>query len=244
MITTTTELVQRAQLAADMHDGPFTPEQWMFFATRSNIALSVFLARAGWTQNVKTQTITVDGTEAGAFTLTSNPLAIVAIHQVGTDGNVRRIKLNNAVDFLHQTVASTATQGDPTEYRVLWDQDNDAYVVNFYPQPPSGTQFLVSYIPHPSKLVIGTAGAGEATSVKYPLGYEEWVVLEMAIAAKDTEESDTAGLERRFAKLQSTIEESVSDMVFAGATVRNVDNAERWWTRHITYPAPSEWWFV
>jgi hypothetical protein len=227
-----------------MHDGPFTPTQWCYWATQENIALSTFLAHSGWTQNVKTATITVDGTEAGAFELAVSPLAIVAVHQVGTDGRVRRVRYNNAVDFMHQTVAATSSKGDPSEFRVLWDQDNDGYTINFYPQPPSGTVFLVSYIPHPLKLVVGTAGTGEANSVTYPLGFEEWIVLKLGIRAKKTEESDPTDLVNEFRELQQRVEQSVSDFVFNGATIRNVDSVERGWSRNMTYPPSTEWWFV
>lgn len=227
-----------------MHDGPFTPRQWMFWATQENIALSIFLARAGWTKNVKTQTITVTGAEAGAFVLTENPLAIVAIHQVGTDGRVRRIKVNNAVDFLHQTVSSTATQGNPSEFRVVWDQDNDQYQVNFFPQPTAGMQFLVSYIPHPLKLIVGTPATGEANSVKYPLGFEEWIVLKLGVRALKTEDSDPSGLLDEFKQCSSFIEQAAWDAVFADAKVRNVDNVERGWSSKLVYPPNTEWWFA
>lgn len=227
-----------------MHDGPFTPTQWLYWANTENLALSIFLARTGWTKNVKTQTVTVTGSEAGAFSLTETPLAIVAVHQIGTDGKVRQLRLNNAVDFLRQTVASTSAQGDPSEYRVIWDQDNDDYSINFYPQPTAGTQFLVSYIVHPKKLVLSSPGAGEANSVTYPLGFEEWIVLRMGINAKDTEESDPSGLERRYARCESTIEQAVWDSAFSGATIRNVDEAERGWTKTVLYPPASEWWFA
>lgn len=244
MIVTTEELVERAQLAADMHDGPFTPKQWMYFATQENIALSIFLARAGWTLNVKTTTITVTGSEAGAFDLGVDPLAIVAVHQIGSDGAVRRIKCNNAVDFLHQNIGSTTAKGDPTEFRVVWDQDDDSYTLNFYPAPNTGTQFLVSYIPHPAKLVVGTPAAGEANSVKYPLGFEEWIVLKLGVRAKKTTEEDPSDLMDEFKQCQQYIEQAVWDRVFAAATVRNVDEEERGWTRSVVFPPSTEWWFV
>jgi hypothetical protein len=246
LIITTDDIVKRAQLSADMHDGPFTPTQWMYWATLENIALSIFLARTGWTKNVKTQTITVTGAEAGAFVLTQAPLAIVAIHQVRSDGTVRRIRTNNAIDFLHQTVSSTRIHGDPAEFRVIWDQDNDQYQVNFFPQPDAGSQFLVSYIPHPLKLVIGSPGAGEANSVTYPLGFEEWIVLKLAIRAQKTTGEDPSSLLQEFASTQSMIEQAVWDAVFSDAKVRNVDTVERGlhWTRGVVYPPNTEWWFI
>lgn len=244
MITSTSDLIKRAMAAADMHDGP-TPTQWLYWATKENLALSIFLARAGWTQNVKTETITVSGSEAGDFPLTEAPLAIVAVHQIGTSNLVRRLKCNNAVDFLRQTVSATAVQGDAAEYRVIWDQDEDVYALNFFPQPASGTQFLVSYIAHPKSLTLSASpAADEANSVIYPLGFEERIVLGMARAALAKEESDTSEIKEQIRECQSYIEQAAWDRVFASATVRNVDREERGWTSKILYPAPSAWWFV
>ncbi len=247
MITSTSDLVKRAMAAADMHDSPVTPAQWMYWGTQENLSLSIFLARAGWVQNVKTTTITVTGAEAGVFNLTVNPLAIVAVHQVGTDSRVRRLKCNNAVDFLRQLPSSSTTNGDPREFRVLWDQDNDRYSLNFYPAPLTGTQFLVSYIPHPLQLTLDDPVSDpttQANAVTYPLGFEERVVLGMAKRAVAREESDTTEMARQISECQGYIEEAVWDRVFAAASVRNVDKDERGWTANLLYPPSTEWWFV
>jgi hypothetical protein len=221
----------------------------MYWATKENLALSIFLARSGWTQNVKTTTITVSGSEAGAFSLSVNPLAIVAVHQVGTQNRVRRLKYNNAVDFLHQLPGSSASKGDPKEFRVLWDQDNDSYTLNFFPEPTTGTQFVVSYIPHPLKLTLDNPVSDPtvyANQVIYPLGFEERVVLGMALSAsaKENDGDPSPGILAQIKDCQSYIEEAVWDRVFAGASVRNVDREERGWMSTLIYPPVIEWWFM
>src|SRR5689334_2763239 len=104
-----------------MHDGFVTPAQAMYWASQENLNLALFLARSGWIQNVLTTTLTVDGTEDGVFDLDVSPLAIVAVHHVRSDA-YRQLKHNNAIDFLRQTPGSSVVTGDPTEYRVTWNQ--------------------------------------------------------------------------------------------------------------------------
>ena len=244
MIISTSDLVKRGMLAADMHDAPVTPAQSAFWLTQDNIALAIFLARAGWTSNLKTQTITVAGSEAGRFELTYTPLAIVAVHQISTSGAVRRIRFSDSVNFLRQQVSSTLVKGDPAEFRAIWDQDDDSVVLNFYPAPNTGTQILVSYIPHPVKLVLTAPGAGEDDEVHYPLGFEEFIVLKWGIRALDREESDSAALKDQLAECMSYIEQAAWERVYAGAAVRNVDGDERGWSSKLTYPPASEWWFI
>lgn len=238
MLITTTDLVKRAMAAADMHDDFVTPAQWAYWLTQENLALSIFLARAGWTLNVKTQTVTVTGSESGRFELTSTPLAVVAVHQVGTSNMVRAVEYNNAVDFLRQTVGnSLASKGDPLEYRAIWDQDDDSLVLNFYPEPTAGSVFLVSYIAHPPALTL-------SSTVSYPLGFEERIVLGMARRALAKEESDASEIVSQLRECERYIEEAVYDRVFAQhSAIRNADYDTRGWTTKVTLPPPSNWFF-
>lgn len=249
MEVTTRELVDRAAAAADMHDNFITPAQWMHWASQENLALALFLARSGWTQNVKTTTITVTGAEAGAFPLGGTApflkvLAIVAVHQV-RDTLVRPIHLVNSVDFLRQTPGANRYTGDPVEYRATWDQDSDSVVLNFFPEPPAGTVIQVSYVPEPLRLTLETPPSGYASSVKYPMGWDERIVLGMARRALDKEESDSTVIQRQMRELDVVIEEAVWDRILAGnKTVRNRDHDMRGWTTDPRLPAASEWWFA
>lgn len=246
MITTTDELVTRAQTAADMHDATINPAQWNPWLTLENIALAVLLARAGWTLNMKTQAIAVTGAEAGQYVLATQPLAVVAVHQV-RGNRVRLIDYTNVVDYSRMTATDTAATGDPSEYRVLWDQDNDRLVVNFYPTPAAGTQFIVSYIPHPLKLTLDDPVSDPtqyANSVRYPLGWEERIVLGLGKRALRKEESDTSGIQQDLDDLDKEIERTVYDQIFAAhSAVRNVDDEVRGWGTKMFYPPPARWFF-
>lgn len=244
MQITTRELVDAAAAAADMTDNYITPAQWMRFASQEHLTLALLLARSGWTQNVLSTTITVAGTEAGVYNLTVTPLALVAVHIVRS-GRVREVHFNNAIDFLRQSPGTSGVHGDPTEYRVLWDQANDRLSLGFYPEPSTGTTLSVSYIPEPLRLTLDASPAsGYANSVKYPMGWEERIWLGMARRALAKEDTDTTEIRRLIAECESGIEEAVFDRVLGSSpTVRNLDLSRRGWDKTVAYPAPSNWWF-
>lgn len=241
---TTREIVDRAAALAGVHDNFVTPAQWMYWATQEQLALSLFLARAGWTQNVTSQTFTVAGSEAGAFNLSVHPLAIVAAYQVKSN-QVRILKLNNFPDFLRQVPGSSNATGDPHEYRVIWDQANDRLVLNFYPEPIIGTSIVVPYIAQPSRLSLDTSpAAGYVNSVKYPMGWEERIVLGMAENAKIRGEEDSSPIRTKIGVCEANIERAVYDIVLSQqATVRNLDGVTRGWKDRIEYPPFSDWYF-
>lgn len=241
MIVTTRELYNRAAAAADMHDGFVTPAQSMYWASQENLNLALFLARSGWIQNVLTTTLTVDGTEAGVFDLDVSPLAIVAVHHV-RGGVYRQLKHNNAIDFLRQTPGSGPVTGDPTEYRVTWNQADDLLSLSFYPEPQSGTTIVVSYIPEPDRLTLSdNPDDGYANSVNYPMGWEERIVLGMARRALEKEESDSTPVLRQIRECESYIEEACWNRALAESpTIRNVDRRSR---ETFAYPPASQWIF-
>ncbi len=244
MNVTTRELYNRAAAAADMHDTFVTPAQAMFWASQENLNLALFIARSGWVQNVLTETITVDGTEDGVFPLTADPLAIVCVHQSDSTG-YRALRYNNYVDFRRQAPGSSLVTGDPVEFMVRWDQDSDAMVFGFYPEPPSGTVLIVSYIPEPDRLTLDSApAAGYANSVNYPMGWEERVVLGMARRALEKEESDSTALIRQMRECDSAIESACWDRALADSpTIRNVDRRSVF-GRTISYPPATQWVFI
>ena len=223
-----------------MHDGFMTPAQAMYWASQEHLSLSLFLARSGWTQNVSTQTITVDGTEDGAFELTAAPLAVVAVHQLRS-GRYRPVAYNNYVDFQRQPAGGQVT-GDPTEWHLVWDASEDTHLLHFYPEPPSGTVLVVSYIAEPDRLTLDDAPAeGYANSVNYPMGWEERIVLGMARRALAKEESDTSDIRAQISECDQRIEEACWNRVLAESpTVRNVDPGRQ----YRTYPPPTQWVFV
>jgi hypothetical protein len=196
---TTADLVSRASAASDMRDNFVTPTQWMYWATQERLALDLFLARSGWPLPYATQTITVTGSEGGVYNVnpSTGVMAIVAVHQV-KDQRTRLLKHQNAVDFLSKVPGYTGSpRGNSVFYRVNWSGDN--LTLGLYPEPISGETYLVTYIPHPAKLVLASPGTNEATSVAYPMGWEERIVLGMARRALIKEESSTSSIDSEIA---------------------------------------------
>ncbi len=223
-----------------MHDQFVTPAQFCHWATQELLALTLFAARLGWSQNVQTTTLTVAGTEAGSFPLTVSPLCLVSVHQV-RNGQVREIRYNNVVDFLRQTPGSTAT-GDPQEFRVLWDQDNDRLKLGFYPEPTVGSSILVSYIPEPKRLTFDASpSTGYANSISLPMGWHERVVLGVARRALIKEESDVTDISRMIADCDGMVEQMCWDRVIAQhPTVRNLSSYTGW-ASGVSYPPSTQW---
>ena len=240
----TTELVNRAKAAADMHDDFVTPAQWMYWASQERMSLDLLLARSGWALDFETATITVAGTESGAFELISDTdepivvMAIVAVHEYGSAGT-RLLTYSDSVGFLAQLPTQTIVTGHPSKYRIR--RNEDSLVFNFFPNPTTGLTFVVTYVPHPLKLTTdANLNEDEFTdSVTYPMGWEERIVLGMARRALEKEESDSGPLMRQLQQIDAEIEELCwSRVMSANPTIRNVDYQTRGWGC-LLYTSPS-----
>lgn len=241
MQITTTELVARAKAIADMHDNFVTPDEWMYWARQERLALDYLMARSGWTQAVTQTTVTTTG--AGNYTLTM-PLAVVAVYESSTQG-LRRLRYNNAVDFAKQVPGSTLVVGPAAEYSLrLSPTSPGSLTLNFFPEPAAGGTYLVAYIPLPNPLAL-TATTGYDTSVVYPMGWEERIVVGMAKRALVKEESDTSAVDRMIAEWNAEIERAVTNMVLSEAPrIRDTDTQIYGWDRDIYYPPSIQWrWF-
>lgn len=241
---TTAELVERAKAAADMHDNFVTPRQWMYWASQERMALDLFIARAGWTQALETTTITVTGSEAGAFTPTTDNgvMAIVAVHQ-STASGVRRLNYADPATFLRVTPGGTQ-RGEAQEYRCKWS--GDTLVLNFFPEPATGETYLVTYLPHPLRLTLDASPAsGYANSVSYPMGWEERIILGLARRALQKEEADTRAIAAEIAAMDQQIEELCwSRVTTEPPVVVNTDGHKRAWGDRLTYPPAVNWWWA
>lgn len=246
-----TELIDRAAAAADMTDNYITQNQLLYWLNKENLALATLIARSGWVENIQSFTITPTGAEVGKFILNFPliPLAIVSVHEVAPNTqSVRALKHQNPVEFLRQIPGSTVNPfGHSKEYRVIWDQTNDQLYLNFYPEPAAGiSTYLVQYIPAPLKVVTNVTDATrQATSVVYPLGWEEHIVLGMAREALDKEESDTSRVVKKIDEMDRRIEEHCYGRVLSSVpTIRNSDSDERGWQDKMIYPPPLQYFWI
>jgi hypothetical protein len=227
------ELIDRAADAADMHDNFVKPATWLRWASLERYALELLMARSGWPTDLATGTITVTGAEAGEFTVAADPdmMAVVVVHEIESDG-LRRLKYTDAVTFLHQVPGSPVhTSSDVGFYRVK--RDNDGITFNFFPNPSPGVQILVTYIPMPARLTT------TASTVNYPMGWEERIVLGMARRALAKEESDTSEIRGQYKDISDQVEQlSWNRVMSESPSVRNVDR------QALELPAREYWAWV
>lgn len=241
--TTVAQLISRAKATADMRDNFVTPDQWTVWATQERLALDLFLARSGWSLPLSDFNITVTGSEAGAFTVnpTGGVMAIVCVYQYDTSGRIRKLKHEDAVTFLRQVPGTTVRPtGHATYFRTLWSGDN--LTLNLYPEPTSGETYRVVYIAHPKALVVSGPTGWQESSVSYPMGWEERVVLGMARRALIKEESSTQAVDQEIGLWESRIEETCWDRVLTSSpAVRNTDLTNYGWTDRISLPPVGYW---
>lgn len=244
-VTTVTDLIDRAKATSDMRDNFVTPAQWVAWASQERLALDLFLARSGWTLPFTDFNITVTGSEGGNYVVnpTGGVMAIVCVLQYDTSGRVRPLEAQNSVDFLKRIPGYTGSSGYASTYRVSWSGDN--LTLNMFPEPKAGETYKVVYIPHPKKLAISSPGSWEETSVSYPMGWEERIVLGMARRALIKEESSTSDVDSEIGLWDSRIEEACWNRVLSNSpSVRNVDTTHYGWTDRYNFPPFGLWTWV
>lgn len=238
---TTSVLVARAKAIADMHDNFVTPAEWMYWATQERLSLDYLMARSGWIQNVTEVTVTATG--AGDYSLSSIPMAVLCVHESSSQG-LRRLRYNNTVDFKRQVTGGTVVTGAAAEYSLRLDLTSGGLMkINFFPEPSSGS-YVVSIVPSKNPLALAAA-SGYDTSVIYPMGWEERIVLGMARRALVKEESDTQAISNMITDINAEVERAVWNMVTSEApTIRNSDVQAYGWDRDLFYPPVGQWrWF-
>jgi hypothetical protein len=237
------KLLDRAKATSDMRDNFVTPTQWVDWANQERQSLDLFLARSGWVDPL------VEGTtltnSAGTYTLTlasgvPGIMAIIGIWET-TANSVRRLAHEDAVSFYRQTVGNTTNpSGHAKYYRLI--RSGDTVKFNFYPEPNLASEtYVVAYLPLAQPLSL-TAGTGLDTSVSYPMGWEERIVLGMARRALIKEESSTSAVDSEIKLWESRIEEACwSKNMSEVPAIRNVDRVEYGWVDRIDFPPPYTW---
>lgn len=222
-------LIDRAAAIADMHGDFATATQWISWLNTESRALELFVVRSGW---VEPNAATVD---AASYVITvPNPLAILGVYEV-RDGKYRPLTYKSQPDFVQQDNASPGTTGDAYYYTAISSSSDDNITVHMYPKPTSGT-YRCLYL----------AGATPVTaltdSVRWPMGFEERIVLGMARHALVKENSDSRQIEQLMVEQDRTIEAFCwSRNLVNSPTVRNTDKINRGWFDYMTYGSFESW---
>lgn len=227
---TVQKLIDRAMTAADMHDDFVTPSQWIDWL---NVEIALFdslIAKAGYVLKLSTLTITADG--SASYPLTPEPVALLAVyHEV--DGRYRRLRTDDIFDGY---AGRWTNDGDARTFQVT--QGENQLELSLHPVPKSGT-YKVLVIP-------ATAAVADVDdTVAYPLGWEEWLVAQLALRALGKEETVNPTLSAAISRVESLVEQAAWNRMFAasGARVRNVDQVERHWFKSLAVPSRDYWVF-
>jgi hypothetical protein len=224
-------LIDRAKAAADMHDDFVTDAQWIAWLNVEVPALETYLARAGYVLRESFHSFDANSSPTGYVIPT--PLAIVGVYHV-TDsvGRLRRLRAADPLVRMRQ-FPGLVDAGDATEFYAQSAGDN--VVLYLYPAPSSGT-YVTFYVPAPATLTT------VASTVSYPLGWEERLVLRLARRARMKEETGTSEIDAALREVDQQIDEAVWSRLLAQTpAVRNVDAVER--DSLDRWPPVSSWFF-
>lgn len=221
MLVPVSELITRAQQAADMEDDFISQDTWVAWANAENRELYNRIARSGYPINVVSESITATG--ATEYNITE-PAAVIGIKGLSSSYKFYRIPIKHPSQA--KTIGNVRV-GTPTEAYVncFPGEDPGSIQITFYPNPASGT-YLVDTIGRPSTLAI--SGDPDEENVAYPVGLEERIVLGMARRALGKEETTNPAIERMIFEADKNVDNFVHSYLMAESpTVRDMNELER-----------------
>jgi hypothetical protein len=225
---TVDELVRRAKSKADMHDDFIQSQEWLDRFNNANLQFERMRIGRGYISNNITENITITG--ALQYPI-SDPLAILAIFEFDT----ARFRYIPFADPIYGGLRRGVADLGPAKEARVYQNTAGITTVEFWPIPQVGNNYGVIVVEQPTRKTLFT------DTVNIPNGWEDWIVCHMAIDAMAKEESENPALEKIMARVESFVEESVFERMFAGARVRNVDKQERGWTKEPFIPDASRW---
>lgn len=222
------QIIDRAKAAADMRDDFVQPATWINWLNVAIQKLERLIAATGYLLREIWSDVTINGDQ---FYPLSGAFAICAVFQLDND----RFRYVPTTDMLLQRSNSVDT-GDAAAWRAIIDQEGTPNI-EFIPRPTSGT-YRVFMVLEPARVTTVT------DIVQYPMGWEEYLVLELAKRALAKEETSNPMIDREHDDITRHIEATSWDRQFAGAhQIRNVDKLERGWQRFPFIPSVNRWQF-
>jgi hypothetical protein len=198
------EIRQRARDRADKQGDHIDDAEWTRLIDASYCELYELLASSGLNYFEATQSITTDGT--ATVDCPDDYFQTIGIDRGdGSDGielDPIDVRQRHKYGSGHEALA----------YRIVNN------TITFYPTPSTGRTYTHLYIPAAASLV----DADDDTEIDGVSGWEELIVVQVAIKALHKEESDTSALERAEQKLLARITE-MADLRQASIPRRIVD---------------------
>lgn len=224
------ELVERAADQADMEGNFVEPTTWLQWYRNEARSLDLFTLRSGYTQ-VRPTSEPADGQYT--FSL-PDAKAVLGVYET-RNGLFRRLKYQPPADFYVMDLgAASRPRGEALYYTV--ENTNGGVNIVLNPLPTTGSYVALYH------LDVGASITALTDVVNWPLGFEERVVLGMAIRAAVKEDSDTTALEKLYKSESDRIEELCFGMNYGDAArIRNVDNQDRGWSKSMVYGPWDSW---
>ena len=227
------ELITRAQQAADMEDDFISQSTWLYWANVEYKKLWTRVARMGYPVQYIEESVSWTG--ALQYTITE-PTAVIGVFGLTTTGRRYRIPVKHPADAKY---SGSVRQGNPSECYIQSEALNNQIIIKFWPVPQTGS-CLVGVIERPKKLVLSSPGADESITLNFPMGWEERIVLGMARRALGKEETTNPAIEREISEMDNTIENHCSSYLLSEQpTVRDMNEIEAG-----TLVYPGEWFFI
>lgn len=220
MLVPVSELITRAQQAADMEDDFISQDTWLAWANAENRELYNRISRSGYPINVIGETITATG--ATEYSI-SEPAAVIGIKGISSSYKFYRIPIKHPSQA--KTIGNVKV-GNPIEAYIncFPSEDPGTIQITFYPNPQSGT-FIVDTIMKPPTLLLD--GDPDEENVAYPVGLEERIVLGMARRALGKEETTNPAIERMIFEADKNVDNFVHSYLMAESpTVRDMNELD------------------
>lgn len=215
------ELITRAQQAADMEDDFISQSTWLYWANVEHKKLWIKLARSGFPIGYNETPITITG--ALQYN-TDESLAIIGMRGITRSGRYFRVPI---VHPINMTGINSTVTGRAQQCMISHDPGNvgNEIVIRFWPTPQPNTDFYtLATIVYPKTLVLDTPSGDESDTVNFPNGWEERIVLGMARRALGKEETINPAIEAEIREVDNDIENSVrSYLLVDNATVHDVN---------------------
>lgn len=217
---------------ANMHDSFVTEPEWLQWLNTEIRALDLLCARAGYV--LPSATSTVVSTAPYTITVTGELLAVLGVWEV-VDTRYRRLALQNPIDFVQQDGTTGLVTGPALKYSATRVAASDSHTIALWPRPTSGTYIALT-------LPISTLATDLSTSLWYPLGFEEYLVLKLARRALIKENSEVTSVESLLREQMQMIEEACwSRQLGEAPSVRNTDDVNRHWDTYPVWPSADRW---